>query len=373
MEFEVLRENLVKSLSIANKAISAKASLPILQNVLIQSDEGRLKLITSDLEKSIVTWVGAKIKGEGSVTIPAKLFYNFVSSVRDERLSGIITKNKLNLNTPTTKAVFNGSPSDSYPQFSYSVTKNFIKINSSVLKRAIEETYFSASNEDTRPEWTGILLEPTESGLIFVALDGFRMSKKIIPLEISKKSYFEKALIPAKNLLEVIRLVSKDFDITLDLQPNKGNAVFVLDDVFFVSKLLDGDFPDYNKVVPSEFICEVTLNYTDFLNAVKTSSVFSKNTGAVRLSIDSKNKKIKFISDDLELGKNEQVLKVNSIKGKNTDLAFNLKYLSDYLNNVVSEEVELKISGVSSPALITPKGRKDYTYVVVPVQPYWEE
>ncbi|HHH14151.1 MAG TPA: DNA polymerase III subunit beta [candidate division WWE3 bacterium] len=373
MEFEVLRENLVKSLSVSNKAISAKSSLPVLQNVLIEADEGRLKLVTSDLEKSIVTWVGAKIKGEGSVTIPAKLLYNFVSSLKDERLKGTLKKDKLEISTDSTKAVFNGTEADSYPQFSYSISKNTLEIPSDVLKRAVEETYFSASTDDTRPEWTGILLESTKEGLLFVALDGFRMSKKVVKLSTKELPSFEKALIPAKNLLEVIRLAPSNFSIHLDLQPEKGNAVFALDDVFFVSKLLEGDFPDYNAVIPSDFSCTVVVKYDDFFNAIRASSVFSKNTGAVRLKINKQEKTITFISDDLELGSNEQTIKTVSISGEDIDLAFNLKYLLDYLNNVNSEEVELKISGVSSPSLITPKGRTDYTHIVVPVQPYWEE
>ena len=375
MKFQVVRENLSKALGIANKAISVKASLPILQNVLLQNDEGRLKIVSTDLDKSIITWIGAKIEGEGSLTIPARALHAFVSGLSDEQIFGEIKDSHLILKTNKSQATFNGMSSSEYPTLDYSISKDHFVINSDILKRAVDETYFSANVDDSsNPEWTGILLRVVDNALHFVGLDGFRLSKKHVFLNQLEKSSkkFKEVIIPSKNFLEIVRLSPSKSPIKIDIQLSKSTVVFDLGDLFFISKVLDGEFPDYEKVIPAEHIARFDVDYAEFLSAVKLSLVFAKDNNAIRINVNVSEGNLEILSDDAELGNNRLTVGIKNSEGENVEMAFNAKYLLDYLNNVPSDELTVKISGQTNPVAIIPKGRDDYIHVAVPLQVYWE-
>jgi len=374
MKFTLVREKFAKALSITLKAISVKSSLPILQNVLLESDGGRLKLVASDLEKSIVTWVGGKIEGEGSITVPAKSLYDFVNGLKDEYIEGEIKGESFSVKTKTAKASFNGMSAEEYPAINYTLSENKMKISAAVLKSSVDETHFSSSKDDMRPAWTGILLKTVGKDLHFVGLDGYRLSRKLLPLSslTSMPKDMEDMIVPAKNLLEVIRMAKPESDITIDFQPSSGNVIFDLEDLFFVSKILDGDFPDYESVIPKSPISHFTLPHGDFLNAIKLASVFSKETEAVRLSLKTKEKTLNILSDDVQLGSHKQGLTLIDSEGDDLEMAFKVSYLLDFLNNVDCENVTIHCSGQTTPALFIPDSRKDYLHVAVPLQPYWE-
>lgn len=374
MKFTLVREKFAKALGISLKAISIKSSLPILQNVLLESDNGRLKLVSSDLEKSIVTWVGGKIEGEGRITIPAKSLYDFVNGLKDEYIEGEVKGESFQVKTKTAKATFNGMNADEYPTIDYSLSESKMKIPSSLLKSTVDETHFSTSKDDMRPAWTGLLLKLVENDLHFIGLDGYRLSRKLLPLSslASVPKDMADMIVPAKNLLEIIRLAPAGSEVTIDFQPSSGNVIFDLEDLFFISKILDGEFPDYESVIPKNPVSNFTLSHVDFLNAVKLASVFSKETEAVRLSLKGKDKLLSILSDDVELGSHKQEVSLTNAEGDDLELAFKVSYLLDFLNNVPSDSVTVYCSGQTTPALFIPDDRKDYLHVAVPLQPYWE-
>lgn len=374
MKFKLVREKFAKALGIAQKAISVKSSLPILQNVLLESDEGRVKIVTSDLEKSIVTWVGGKVDGEGGLTVPAKSLYEFVNGLKDEYIEGEVVGESLKLKTKTAEATFNGMGVDEYPAVDYTISENKMQIPSSVLKSSVDETHFSSSKDDMRPSWTGILLKLVDDHLHFVGLDGYRLSRRKLPLTSLPnlpKDLID-MIVPSKNLLEIIRLAPNDSDISLDFQPKTGNVVFDLNDLYFISKVLDGDFPDYNAVIPKTPVSTFSVAHADLLNAVKLASVFSKETEAVRLSLKPKDKLLSILSDDVELGNHKQEIALSESTGDDMELAFKVSYLLDFLNNVPCESITVQCSGQTTPSVFIPDNRTDYLHVAVPLQPYWE-
>jgi DNA polymerase-3 subunit beta len=375
MEFEVVREKFSKALSTANKAISVKASLPILQNVLIEQDKGRLKLTTTDLDRSIITWVGSKITGDSSVTIPAKPLFGFVSGLTSEKLTGVVSKDGLKIKTKGTSAAFNGVNAKDYPTLDYALSDDYFEIKTDLLKRAIDETYFTASTDDSKPAWTGILLKIVEGNLHIVSLDGFRLAKKELVIKdatLNFKKSFEQVIIPAKNLTEVLRLAGSIDTLKVDVQEKKSVVLFYLDDVLFVSKILEGQFPDYEKAIPANSVSSFEVESKNLLNALKLASVFATDQNAVRFSIDPKKGILTVSSDDVELGNNKLDVAITNVTGESLDIAFNAKYILDYLNNVPSDVLTIKCSGQSSPASFVPLGRVDYIHVAVPLQPYWE-
>lgn len=378
MEFILVREKLSKALNFLTKAISAKASLPILQNILIEQDEGRIKLTATDLDKTIICWLGAKIEGENKpVTVPAKVFQGFVSSVSDDQVSCEITGEKLTVKSSGAKATLNGISAKEYPNLDYSLSKNYIDVKTSLLKEAVTHTYFSTSIDETKPLWTGILLKIVDDKLHFVGLDGFRMSKKELSIKGSgfenSKEAFESVVIPAKNLLEVVKFAGNLDTIKVDIQPSKNVVVFGFEDLLFVSKTLDGEFPDYQAAVPKNQAVVFEVNSADLLAGLRSATIFSSEQNAVKFFIDVDGKRIKLSSDNVEVGTNELFIPINFAEGENLEIGFNAKYLLDLLNNVPSEILIIKCSGQSSPAIFSPKGIENYLHVAVPLQPYWEK
>lgn len=374
MEFEVIRENLSKALSITNKAISAKASLPILQNLLIEEDSGRLKIVGTDLDRSIVTWVGAKISNPTSITIPAKPLVSFVSGLSDEKITGSVNKNSLSLKSKNASAKFNGVSAKDFPNINYELSDKFFEISTDVLKKAIDETYFAASIDEGKPAWTGVMFTVNDDELKVVALDGFRLSIKNLSVKDSTSNFknsFSKVIIPAKNLVEVVRLAGGLESIKIDVQEDKSVVLFMLEDVLFVSKILEGDFPDYTKAIPETIVLNLELNSNELMSALKLASVFASERNAVRFSAKPSENTLTLLSDNVELGSNKLEVSLISAEGDDLDIAFDAKYILDYLNNVPSETLSLRCSGQSSPAIFKPKGRDDYIHVAVPLNPYW--
>ncbi|MBP7859654.1 DNA polymerase III subunit beta [Patescibacteria group bacterium] len=376
MTFEILRENFAKALLTCNKAISVKASLPILQNILIEEDSKRIKLTATDLDKSVMCFVGAKITGENTpVTIPAKVLASFVAGLQDETITCEIKKEQLEVVSKNAKAKFNGISHKEFPTLNYKISDQALLINTDSLKRAIDETYFSASLDDTKPIWTGILLKIVEGSMHVVALDGFRLSKKLVSLDELSKNKFEKDLqvvIPAKNLFEVIKLASREDVIKIDIQEDRSVVLFEFGDTLFVSKIIEGEYPNYEAVIPQNTTVAFSVLNEDLLRALKLASVFSSENNAVRLMVKPTESIIKLVSDSAELGNNEYVINITETSGDDLEIGFNAKNLLDYLNNVSSERINVKLSGQTSPAIFTPQGRSDYIHVTVPLQPYWE-
>lgn len=378
MEFVLIREKFSKALNSLVKAISAKVSLPILQNILIEEDAGRIKLTATDLDKSVLTWIGAKIEGEkASITIPAKALQGFVNSISDEQVTCSLKNEKLVVKSLSATATFNGISSKEYPNLDYSITKNAFEIRTVLLKEAVTHTYFSTSIDESKPLWTGILLKIVEDKIHIVGLDGFRLSKKEIPLKGSgfetNKNTFSQVVIPAKNLLEVIKLAGNLEKIKVDIQNTKNVVVFEMGDLLFVSKTLEGDFPNYEAVIPKNEVSTFELSSSDLLSALRSTSIFSSGTNAVRLFVDIDGKRLKLLSDNVELGSNEIFIPLNSGTGINLEIGFNAKYLLDFLNNVSCEKLLVKCSGQTTPALFSPLGIEGYLHVAVPLQPYWEK
>lgn len=375
MKFKVSKENLSKALSLTNKAISVKSPLPILQNVLIQSDGPRLKFAATDLDKTIITWADAQVEGEFSTTIPAKVFFNFVNSLKTDELIGEVVDDTLHLSAKGTQASFNGMNVEDFPELNYAISENHFSLDSDTLKDFVSHTHFSTSIDDsTNPAWTGILIQKGEEDLHFVSLDGNRLSKKTLELkDIKLSDDLDSLILPAKNLIDLSRLSKSGASLKVDFQKERGIVLFDLDGLIYISKTLDGSFPDYNSVIPQEFASEFAVDHALFLDAIKTAAIFAQTHQAIRLKINSEENLLEITSDDVELGKNKQVLPITDIIGATIEVAFKTKYLLDYLNNISSEKVFVKLSGQATPAMFMPTDSKTYLHLAVPLQPYWEE
>ena len=383
MRLSCLQENLSRGLSVVGRAVATRTTLPITQNVLISTDQSRLKLAATNLEIAISTWIGAQIEEEGSITIPARLLTEFVNSLPGERID-VTSKDQprsLALSCARFEANVNGTDAADFPPIPTVESGVVGKIESQVLKDAIAHVAFAAAAEDSRPVLTGIKVEITGADFTFAAADGFRLGvyKGKLAEPLSEDVSF---IIPARALQEVNRLlVGQPADgspIEFTVTPSKSQALFRLEDVELVSQLIQGTFPNYSQLIPQSYDTKVVVDQEEFLRATKTASIFARDgSGIVRVQAtegaNGSPGRLSISSRAEEVGDNQGDIDAK-VEGSESKIAFNSKYLADVLDVLGKGEVALETTTPSSPGVLRPVSLPpdvDYIHVVMPMFVQW--
>ena len=377
MQLSCLQENLSRGLSVVQRAVATRTTLPITQNVLLSTDNSRLKLAATNLEIAISTWIGAQVEEEGSITIPARLLTEFVNSLPVERIDIAMNPQPLGLDLECARfeAHINGRDADDFPPIPTVESGVIGKISSSVLKDAITHVAFAAATEESRPVLTGIKVDLKGDSFTFVAADGFRLAvyEGKLAEAVSEDVSF---IMPARAFQEVNRLIGTD-DTTIEftVTPSKSQALFRLDNVELVSQLIQGAFPNYSQLIPEGHDTRAVVDQTAFLSATRTASIFARDgSGIVRLNVlpaeNGSGGKLSISSRAEELGDNQGEIDA-SVEGDESKIAFNSKYLSEVLDVLGSGEIALETTTSSSPGVIRPVSKEGYIHVVMPMFVQW--
>lgn len=369
MRFSCLSENLAQGLSIVLKAISAKGSLPILSHVLLATDEGRLKLGATDLDTGIVTWVGGKVEQEGSVTVPAKLLWELVSQLPPGKVVLEAQKQLLSLSTepPRTSSKLHGLNADEFPPLPEEEGATLFEIEPQDLETAVSQVAFASASDESRPILTGVLLKGSKDGLLtFVGVDGFRLAEKKVNASAEKDFSL---VIPARTLSEVARVGAKSGDpVRAALLPDENQVLFFLEGVKIMSRLLEGQFPDYQKVIPASFGTKVQLPTEEFLRAVRLAAVFARDSASVVKLSFAPNEPVVLSSNTQDVGEHKTDVEAD-VEGEPVEVAFNSKYLTDLLSNIGAEEVIFESAGALNPGVFKPAPESsDYLHIIMPVR-----
>ena len=367
MKFSCLQENLSKGLQTIMHAVPAKSSLPILSNVLIELEKGRLKLSATNLETAVTTYVGASIEEEGSVTVPARLLKDFISNLSPGTINAQVKDDILVISSKTTKSKINGSNSKDFPELPVFPKKSKnLSIEPTLLNEVISVVAFASGVDTSRPIFTGIYIDYSKDKLVFTSTDGFRLSEKTITMKGDTEDF--RVVIPAKTLVEVSKIFSTSSEsVEFALDQNENLALFRSEDTLIATRVLDGDYPDYKKIIPGEHIIKATFDTIDFSEAVKLTDIFAKEgNSTIKIRLDPEGK-IKVTSLSEETGQHESNISAE-IEGDLIEIAFNSKYLLDFLNNVKSEKIEFSSNGNISPCTFTPDSQKDFVHIIMPVQ-----
>lgn len=377
MQLSCLQENLSRGLSVVQRAVATRTTLPITQNVLLSTDNSRLKLAATNLEIAISTWIGAQVEEEGSITIPARLLTEFVNSLPVERIDIAMNPQPLGLDLECARfeAHINGRDADDFPPIPTVESGVIGKISSSVLKDAITHVAFAAATEESRPVLTGIKVDLKGDSFTFVAADGFRLAvyEGKLAEAVSEDVSF---IMPARAFQEVNRLIGTD-DTTIEftVTPSKSQALFRLDNVELVSQLIQGTFPNYSQLIPEGHDTRAVVDQTAFLSATRTASIFARDgSGIVRLNVlpaeNGSGGKLSISSRAEELGDNQGEIDA-SVEGDESKIAFNSKYLSEVLDVLGPGEIALETTTSSSPGVIRPVSKEGYIHVVMPMFVQW--
>ncbi|MBW6441322.1 DNA polymerase III subunit beta [Patescibacteria group bacterium] len=367
MKFSCLQENLSKGLQTVMHAVPVKSSLPILSNVLIEIEKGRIKLSATNLETAITTYVGASIEEEGSITVPAKLLKDFITNLSPGTINSQVKDDIFIINSKTTKSKFNGSSPKDFPELPEfpKKTKN-LKIEPDLLNEIVGVVAFASGMDTSRPIFTGIYMDYSKDKLTITSTDGFRLSEKTVKMKGEIEDF--KVVIPAKTLVEVARIFSSSQEpIEFTLNQNENLALFKSEDTVIATRILDGDYPDYKKIIPGEHIVKANFVASEFTEAVRLTDIFAKEgNSTIKIRFDPEGK-IKITSLSEETGQHESNLSAE-IEGELVEIAFNSKYLLDFLTNIKSEKIDFSSNGNISPCTFNPDSQKDFVHIIMPMQ-----
>jgi len=372
MKVSCLQENLAKGLSIVSRAVAARSTLPVLSNILLASDNARLRLSATNLELGITCWIGAKIEEEGSTTVPAKTLVDLVNTLPQDKveMSLVVRTQTLNLSCGRVQANIKGIDAQEFPLIPPANLDDALQLNVEDFREMINHVIFAAATDEARPILTGVLAKIEGGQVTLAAADGFRLSLRTAHLSTPNAEPIQ-AIIPARALAELGRVITAEEPVFMSLPPGRGQVIFHHDSVELVSQLIEGAFPDYNNVVPKNYTTRTVMSTAEFRKACKTSDIFAREAAhTARLKIKPGSEltpgHVTISATAAETGDNVADLDA-TVDGGPIEIAFNVKYLVDVLNVMDTPNVALETSTSSSPGVIRPVGRDDFLYVIMPM------
>ena len=372
MKLIILKENIKKGLDIVERATGKNLTLPILNNILIKAENNLIYLKATNLELGIKYWTLAKIEKEGEITVPAKLLSDFISSLPNEKINLEIKNQVLQINCGNYKTKINGLKADDFPIIPEIETKEFIEINNIPFSQGISSVVGVCSPTQTRPEISGVFFNFQKDNLRIAATDSFRLAEKIIYYEKNKEKEFS-FILPQRAAQELINILSeKEGKLKIYNSLNQILFDFLISETphsqfQLTSRLIEGDYPNYQEIIPKEYKTQIILSKNEFLNRIKIASLFSGKISEVKIKTDSQQGGIEIFSQSPELGENKSFL-TGKINGENTAVSFNFKFLLDGISNIKSQELIFELNGDNGPAILKPVGSTDYIYVIMPIK-----
>lgn len=369
MTTTVLQNNLEKSVAGISRIITQKQQLPILSNILLSASKGELTLGATNLNESIRLSLPAKVEDVGDITIPGKLFAEFIHLLPAKPVSLSTTNQLLHVACENAQADFAGIAAAEFPKLPQVEGDPLVKIPLKMLEEMVSLVSFAASKDESRFHLTGILVKIGGNMLELVATDGFRLSLAQKPFKSSLTD--QTFLLPAKTLEEIIRL-AKDFvgqgedTIALHTLADQNQVLFHFGAIDFASRLIEGNFPDYQRVIPKESTTTISIAKDSLLNAVRLASVFSRDSMAV-IKMDVGVDSVTLRSDAKEIG--NDVVKIDAeVEGEGEEIAFNPRYLLDILQTLQVETIKIELSGPLNPAVFRKEPEEEYLHVIMPVR-----
>lgn len=374
MRVTVLQENLARGLGVVSRAVSPRSTLPVLANVLLASDEGRLRLSATNLEVGITCWIGAKIEEEGSTTVPARTFADLINTLPDPQVNL-----KLDLTSQTLHIKSGASNNDvkcidaqEFPPIPVPDMGGAIQINVADFKEMIQQVAFAASTDEARPVLMGVLLKAEKDTLTMAGADGFRLSVRTATLSTPVPQPLS-AIIPARALSELARIAGDGEQmIHMAFPKGRGQVVFRVKDAELVSQLIDGTFPDYQQIIPRSYKSRTLISTASLVKACKQAEIFAREgSNVARFNIKSASgdltpSEVEITAHSESTGSNETVVEA-TVDGSGLLIAFNVKFLREALEVIKTPNVAIETSAPNAPGVIRPVGDDKFLHVIMPM------
>ena len=386
MKIICTQENLNQGLSIVNGIAGKNPNLPILNNVFIKAEKGKITLTTTNLEIGINCIIRGKVEEGGEFTIPAKLFYDYVNLLNKEQVEVELKEKEIQILTSGNKTRIKGTLADEFPSIPEIKRGNFYSIKIKDLKDAISSIIFTISSSSTRPEISGAFFyfNAKEKELTVAGTDSYRLAEKKTSIDVASDED-KKIIIPNRTLHEVLKIINLIKDDSIDEKESKKVKIYLSEDnqilfsfpdtkmgtedsIELISRLIEGNYPEYHEIIPDNYNTKVIVNKKDLLNVVKTSSIFTKTgINSVKLDFLNKEKELTVFSSSAETGENLSKVDIK-IEGDKNEIKINYKYLLDGLQNIESEEIEIGIINKDVPCILKPIKKDKYIYIIMPIR-----
>lgn len=371
MKATLLQENLNQALSICSRFVATRPQLPILSNLLLKTEKGRLKFSATDLEMGVNIWTGGKIEKEGGVTVSAKILSEFVASLPPGKVNLETKQNTLIVESGFSKSIFPTIAAADFPKIPAFPQRAALSLPLASFTQSISQVAYAAAAEEGRAELTGVLFKPAGKDLSLVATDGYRLSVKKI--RNSKFEIRNSLIVPTRVLFEVARIkTAEDGDkeakdlLQIGLTEKENQIVFALPNLELSSRLIDGDFPEFEKIIPDQSTTNLTFDREEFLRAVRIASIFARESANI-VKLKIKNEKLKVSANSPQIGEGESVIDVK-LKGNEREIAFNFRFLLDFLTNIDSEQINLKMTESLNPGVFSGVGDDSLLHIIMPVR-----
>jgi DNA polymerase-3 subunit beta len=363
MKIQVTQENFNKALTSVARIANTRNTLPILSNVLIKTIDNRVCVAATNLNIAISHYIGSKVKDKGGITVPARLTQEFVSSISSGVIDVSLEENKLHIKTDQYNSTINGVPIDDFPVMPKIEKGIDWKTNAKTLKTALVQVVGAASNDEARPVLTSVYFFTQDGSLFVAATDSYRLAEKRV---VKLKKDGIKLLVPATSAQELLRLIG-DFTGDIEVKHDDQQVLFKIEDIELVTRLIEGEYPDYQKLIPSKFASSAKLDKTDFINITKVSSLFARESaGSVTVEADESAKQIGIRSIASQLGENTATAKAE-VTGGGT-ITLNSRYILDTLNVIEGQSTTVSFNGKLEPCVIRSDEDPDYTHVIMPLK-----
>jgi DNA polymerase III subunit beta len=374
MELIITKDKLKEGLNTIERISSKSLTLPILNNVLISAEKNFLNLAATDLEIGINWWILSKTIREGKITIPSRLLSNFVNLLPNKNIEFSVKSDVLSVNCENYKTQIKGLSAEDFPIIPKINESDFILIDSGLLCQSLSRVADIAVPSTTRPEISGLYILFQKNQITITSTDSFRLGEKKILLKTPaslKKDY--SLIIPQKTAKEVMNIFGeKTGDIKIYFSPNQIMFEYPMSEtthpqIQLISRLIEGEYPNYQEIIPKKYTTQLVMDKTEFLNQIKTASLFSGKVNEVKIKVDPDAKEISIFSQSAEIGEYNSTIPAK-IKGEKVEIAFNHKFLMDGISTIKSSEVILELNTDSGPGVLKPVGDDSFLYVVMPIR-----
>lgn len=357
------QENLKIALQTISRIISPSSTLPVLNNVLLKTENGQLKISATNLETGINTVTRCKIEMEGEVCLHAKTLLELVNNLPNQNVTIVKEESDVLFSTENYTTRLKDFPSEEFPSIPGIDTPTVLKIPGPEIKTAIDSVIFAASTSETQPEISGLYFKLEDKTLTLTATDRYRLAEN--KLSGTFKPH-QPVIIPHRAALEISRvLMGRTGEAEIFLSDNQ--AAIRIDDTEIISRLIDGQYPEYSHIIPGEFNTTISVSRTDLVNAVKTAGIFSQNTGSIVMEYVSESQELKISATSHDLGESTVRLS-GAVDGRAGTVFLNYRYVLDCLNGMTAEHVNIKIVDDSAPVILQEVDKTNYIYLIMPIK-----
>lgn len=365
MKLTVTQENLSKALTAVGRIANSKTPLPILNNILLRTENNRLLVAATNLEIAIVEHIGAKVDNDGAITIPARLVMDFVNNLPKGNITLRVEETHLHIESGSYKSVINGILADDFPELPTIKEKEAITLNidTNIFKKSVSQTIITASNDTTRPVLTGVFAHTFNDKFFIAATDGYRLAER----RLSDLKNDLSAIIPASTLQDVLRVTPDDCD-EVNILFNDSQVRFRIGNIEVTSRLIDDKFPDYRKLIPQKSDIVIKIDKDEFLRITKIASLFARESaGSITIKTNAKKNTLSIHSIASQLGENTS--EANAEINEDGQVTLNSRYLIEALNAIEGEVIQMSFSGKISPCVLTADNKDvNYKHIIMPLK-----